>query len=157
VLTSPFRDYVADADELLVENGQGSAGLQRPAVDQVVEALVRTVDAIRAAGKKAVIVAPPPASGMNMGLCHERLSSGKIFIGSDDCSIPRADYLKWDKDVLTVLGRASAKAHVNVVGLSNFLCDKNRCRTSLSGTPLYRDQGHLSYDGSVVLADKAKG
>jgi len=39
-----------------------------------------------------------------------------------------------------------------VVSFDPFLCDDRRCRTDLDGTLLYRDEGHLSYDGSVALA-----
>jgi hypothetical protein len=38
-----------------------------------------------------------------------------------------------------------------VVSFDTFLCDAKKCRTELDGTFLYRDEGHLSYDGSIVL------
>lgn len=39
-----------------------------------------------------------------------------------------------------------------MVSFDAFLCDAKACRTELDGTFPYRDDGHLSYDGSVPLA-----
>ncbi|HVC16957.1 MAG TPA: SGNH hydrolase domain-containing protein [Rhodanobacter sp.] len=33
-----------------------------------------------------------------------------------------------------------------------FLCDARKCRAELDGAFLYRDEGHLSYVGSIMLA-----
>ena len=39
-----------------------------------------------------------------------------------------------------------------MVSFDDLLCDAQRCRTELDGTFVYRDEGHLSYQGSVAVA-----
>ena len=36
--------------------------------------------------------------------------------------------------------------------MDDVLCANGRCATEIDGTFVYRDSGHLSYDGSVLIA-----
>jgi len=44
------------------------------------------------------------------------------------------------------------RAGVPVLRFEPFLCNAQVCKTSIDGTMVYRDEGHLSYEGSKLLA-----
>jgi len=43
---------------------------------------------------------------------------------------------------------------VEIIDFSEYLCESGMCRTQIENTFIYRDEGHLSYEGSVFLANK---
>jgi peptidoglycan/LPS O-acetylase OafA/YrhL len=120
-----------------------------------VEATRRTVEKLRTLGKRFVIVAPPPASGFDIGRCLERKVTGKFIIGSNiDCNIPIDDYHKKRAPVLNFLKLVHRELDVPLVYFDEILCSGSSCITSLDGTFVYRDSGHLSYEGSQMVAEK---
>jgi hypothetical protein len=110
----------------------------------------RTVESLRAMGKMVVVVAPPPKTGVDLGLCVERLQSGLPSLGVPaDCSIDVSAYRASRKDVIGLLQRITATAQVNVIWPGDEFCRGSRCKTVDGGTPIYRDAGHFSYEGSI--------
>ena len=58
-------------------------------VDDAVADMRETVRTLRALGKKVVLIAPPPALDIDIGLCLERRDSGKLTLGPhSDCTRP---------------------------------------------------------------------
>ena len=114
------------------------------------------VDAVRAAGRKVVIVAPPPSIGIDFGECAERKLQGRVILGQySDCRMPLSAALAVRAPVLELLRQVSQKADVEVISLYDVLCDEMTCKTEMDGKLLYRDQGHLSYDGSKAVARRS--
>jgi len=153
VLASPFVQYVnADWMQVLKSGVQWTTA---PAdVDASAAALHRTVLALRAAGKRVVLVAPPPASDFNVGACLERLLTGRIrFGGSEHCVIPMEKYREKRRLVIELM-TAVEKLGVPVINVADALCDDRVCQTMIDGTLIYRDGGHLSYEGSKLLAQR---
>lgn len=151
VLSSALLQYVDDGwvQVAATERGVTESG---PAVETAAAALANTARAVREAGKKVVLVAPPPSTDVDVGACLERQLSGRLRIGGQtDCTIPVADYQARRARVLA-LTAAIERAGVPVIRLADFLCDARACVTMLDGTLVYRDAGHLSYDGSRLLA-----
>ncbi len=153
VLSSPFNAYVAQGryrhlsrHELRLDDNEADA-------DRTVEAMQRTVKAVRELGKQVVVVAPPPSAHFNIGACLERMTSGRLLLGAPfGCEVDAKAYAAARTEVLRLLVRMTDEAGVEVVRFDDFLCDESRCRTSIEGTLLYRDGSHLSYDGSRLLA-----
>ncbi|MCV9998539.1 acyltransferase [Pararhizobium sp. YC-54] len=136
-----------DANEPYLLEGEQQA--------RAVEGLKATIDAVRAAGKKIVIIAPPPQSGLDIGRCSERLQRGLPVLGAmTGCQISQASYERTRKPVLGVLGAVSSAADIAVIRFDPFLCHSGGCDTSADGIALYRDTGHLSIEGSVTIAKK---
>ena len=82
-----------------------------------------TVAAIRALGKRVVLVAPTPISNFDVGRCVERNASGKIMFGADmaTCEISEARYRTRRASVGALLRRVARDADVPVldmIGLS---------------------------------------
>ncbi|HNT38045.1 MAG TPA: acyltransferase family protein [Rubrivivax sp.] len=139
-----------------VERGQRLQtrdGTMRQSVDAAEEALMATVQAIRAAGKRVSIMAPVPTAAFDVGACLERMISGLPVLGRKDCDIDRRAWVRATSPVLELMRRMEASG-VHVVHPDRVLCGGNVCVTRLDGVPLYRDKAHLSYSGAAVLIRK---
>ncbi|MEO7478128.1 MAG: acyltransferase family protein, partial [Lysobacteraceae bacterium] len=152
VLSSPFYEYF-DPDRRMLRSLAGTTIVQQPDAEVAMDVLRRTVGQLRALGKRVVIVAPPPSDGFDYTHCLERKARHRVLFGSHvDCNIPLVQYHASKRKVLDFLQRLSQQADVEVVSFDPFLCNDQECMTELDGTFLYRDEGHLSIEGSVVLA-----
>lgn len=123
------------------------------AEDEIVSAVQRLAQALRAHGKRLVWVAPPPKGGFNAGACLERRRLGLLTLGAPaDCRIVRADEPPVQRRIAALLDRIERETGVPVLRLDKALCDERACRTAdPDGLPLYRDAGHLSVEGSRRL------
>lgn len=155
VLSSPLRTYLGgDAFDVLVER-QGGYRQIPPDANLALQHLSATIMRIRALGRRVVLIAPPPSSNFNIGACLERLQEGKLILGApNDCVIDEDDYRRRRSNVLELLERLSGAAKVNVIRFDPLLCNGTHCRTSIEGTALYRDSGHLSIAGSRLLGQR---
>ena len=57
-----------------------------------------------------------------------------------------------DSEVIALL--SAVKDEATVVWLSDGICENSRCRAAIEATWLYRDEGHLSIEGSQFIARK---
>lgn len=157
VLSSSWFQYL-DREKFQLLQRLPSDALQTLPADAglALAGLQRTVRQIHALGKKAVLVAPPPGSKFDIGACLQRRAEGKVSFGaSDDCAIDLQQYHQSRAAILALLARLPAEAGIEVLRLDPYLCDSRRCVAELDGRFLYRDAGHLSYDGSTLLAQRA--
>lgn len=152
VVASPFASYVIPEERLMRRTPAGGLVAVTPSLDEAVAGVIRTADAVRALGRRIVVVAPPPTNGANVARCAERIAKGLPVFGiADDCAIriPPGE---------TVYGGLQSfferlqRAGIPVIDFSVALCDAGTCRTTDSGQSIYRDAGHLSYAGSVIAA-----
>ncbi|PDT33376.1 MULTISPECIES: SGNH hydrolase domain-containing protein, partial [Sinorhizobium] len=82
---------------------------------------------------------------------------GSLMLGRySDCKIYVSDYRRMRSRTLELLNQVAMKADVEVISYHDFLCDDTTCKTEIDGTFLYRDSGHLSYEGSEVIARKTR-
>jgi hypothetical protein len=131
----------------------GRATIEMPGAAIALDALDATIQRLHALGKRVVIVAPPPSTGFDYTHCLERKARNRTLFGRlIDCNIPLPQYHASKREVFAFLQQARARTGIEVVSFDPFLCDDRQCRTELEGTILYRDEGHLSNDGSVALA-----
>ncbi len=152
VLSSPFYEYFDPARRML-RVVDGRATIEKPGAAIALDALDATIQRLHALGKRVVIVAPPPSTGFDYTHCLERKARNRTLFGRlIDCNIPLPQYHASKREVFAFLQQARARTGIEVVSFDPFLCDDRQCRTELEGTILYRDEGHLSNDGSVALA-----
>jgi peptidoglycan/LPS O-acetylase OafA/YrhL len=164
VMASPYLQYLSGSRILSQATQSANADPSVPIEidgdeDIAVKALVRSIAAVRASGKKVVLVAPPPAaSGVDYARCLEIRTNGKLFMGADNpsCAISVAKYLSNGAPVKALLDRVSKEARVSVFSFDDYLCHGGTCAVELDGTPLYRDGGHLSNAGSRLLGGRIK-
>lgn len=113
---------------------------------------VETISALRDMGKRVVLIAPPPTSDFNIGECLEREASGMLVLGRSNCDVRYEKYVSARSNVTRLLDAIHAATGVQIITPADVTCDGNICRTKIDGKYLYRDRGHLTYDGSVTLA-----
>lgn len=155
VLASLFSQYVSSPDSMHLTRNDSGYVVQDALSTDAVASMVATIDAIRSAGKKVVVVAPPPSAEFNIGACLERRVTGRLMLGSqNNCEISADRYRLRQAPVRELLDQVAKKADVNLINFDDFLCNEFVCKTSLDGAFLYRDGGHFSYDGSEVVAKK---
>ncbi len=158
VLSSAFAQYLGGRTWMrnlnLLRTESGEIVEVEPSMSLAIERLRVTVTKLRSLGKKVVVVGPPPASGFNLGQCLELKASGKVFLGADGdaCRISAPGYQQRRAPVLQFLAKLPSLAAVSVVGFDDVLCSARTCETELNGEFIYRDEGHLSVEGSRQLA-----
>ncbi|MCX2865013.1 acyltransferase family protein [Paucibacter sp. PLA-PC-4] len=152
VLSSPLLQYVDGARWTHLVRGETGIAAVSPTPTLAAKALLATVAELRAAGKEVVLVAPPPSADFNIGACLERRLSGRIALGGyEGCEVPLAIYRDKRAAVIELLD-AVELAGLEVIRIDRFLCGEQSCKTQIDGTIIYRDSGHLSHEGSRLLA-----
>ncbi len=142
VLASPFSQYVNPAAHIY------SGGVTiKSNKGLVIEKFMSTLDWLERRGIQPVVFAPPPANGRNIGKCLGR----SLWFGtkSAQCDVMPADHAKIGGDVIEFLEAVGGR--YRVFWLSDFLCDRTKCRAQIGKTWIYRDGGHLSHEGSRFL------
>jgi len=88
----------------------GRLVVRDPSISDAIKHMQETILKIRSLGKRVVVVAPPPASNFDIGLCLERKASGKPTFGADNgCQIAVSDYHRYHARVLEFLARLPAR------------------------------------------------
>ena len=151
VMSSPYH-YLLGGQLFTTERG-----VINGSVENVGNALVNTIRAVRALGKRVVLVGPPPSTGFDMGICNERTETAKFSFGANGgCEVDYAAYRARYEPVWRMLSNVSKQAGVEVISFDDELCDvaKNSCVTKRDGVIIYRDNGHFSIEGSLWVAKK---
>jgi hypothetical protein len=152
LIASPFAAPVSKGGRMLVRRGEGFEE-QATSSAVAIEGIKALVDQVRAMGKRVVVVAPPPSSGVNIGECLERKARGRVILGKySNCEIPVSDHVAHRSRTLQMLSQLRHDASVEVVSFNDALCDDRFCKTHVDNTFIYRDGGHLSVEGSEVVA-----
>ncbi len=148
VLSSPFVQYLGEQGySLLTPDGE-----KPPSMEFAVERMKATIDTLRRAGKRVVLVAPLPQADYNMGDCAERLLLGKPVLGRiDACRFSLDAYRERHKTVMAFLEQMEKDNYAKVFRFEDFLCDNGLCVSTKDGVSIYRDLVHLSYSGSEYL------
>lgn len=101
------------------------------------------MDAIRSTGAEIVFVSPTPSSGWDIGQCSLR----SVYFSEDDdrCNFP----LQLQTRPYQLLRMVSDD--VPVYWIHKDICAGGVCDVIKGGTLIYRDEGHLSREGSAYL------
>lgn len=136
----------------LERNGDGPIVEATLSPDLTVRHMAETVRKIRALGRKVVLISSPPRSIYNIGSCLERQLTGKPNFGPyQDCRVEMTPTRALPPHTDELYLRFPKEAGLDVVHLADGLCDKTDCKTTLNGKWIYRDVGHLTYEGSEEI------
>ena len=142
VMSSPFRQYVGAGATVMTRDGQIVAGAEVAA-----QAMLNTLERIRQLGKVPVVFSPTPGNGHNIGRCLMRAT---LFdVPHSACDIDAAQSSLRQAPVREFLRKVQAVAPV--VWLDEGMCLEGVCKAALDGVFMYRDDGHLSHEGSAYL------
>ncbi|GAA0413078.1 acyltransferase family protein [Cocleimonas flava] len=146
VLSSPFSQYLAEGSEVLLANGE-RAPANRALITKEFE---NTLEALVNIGIKPIVFSPPPANGINLGRCLTRADwKGKAL---DACNFNKDKMLDIRQTVYEFLDTIEDK--YQVVRLDDYMCESQECNTHIDSTYLFRDEGHLSHEGTALLGKK---
>ena len=129
--------------------GDGPAGGN---AEHVETGLRRTVDAIRALGRRVVIVNQVPEIGYDVPSANY---SAKLT-GKDVNALiapTRAEFLERSGDSRRIIGAIAAELSVATIDPANRFCDAQLCRVIEDDIPLYRDDNHLSLYGCLAVSN----
>ncbi len=142
VLSSKFEQYVGDGKTVMLRNGRVVDGLQIALAQ-----FKHTLDELKALGIKPIIFAPPPSPGFNAGKCLE--NALKFDEALNVCRFNASDAAARSKSVLEFLSQISHD--YNVVWLNGAICQDDLCLAAKGDTFIYRDEEHLSHEGSALI------
>ena len=148
ILSSPFiilQKDILTADRRRIQ--ADAAGLRN--LPLVRKKLLETIDAIRRTGRRVVLVSPTPGNKTDVGQCLIRtLHFGEA---EDMCDFTR--YPGLENNARFRLMDAVAD-DVGVINLADMICPDRKCDTIQQGKIIYRDDGHLTVEGSAYLGGK---
>jgi peptidoglycan/LPS O-acetylase OafA/YrhL len=111
--------------------------------------LGRTLDALKALGRRVVVVSQAPENEFELPQAMARAR----WLGREvDFAPARADYEARNAFVEGLLEAAVAREEAEVLDLAAALCDDVRCPVERDGAPLYHDSNHLSAGFAPELA-----
>lgn len=146
VMSSSFYTYLdIENTSLLYQDGQ----IKKSEMNLVVKEFENTLHFIKSLGIKPVIFSPTPE--------NNREDLGKCLV--------RAEFFNRNKDECNFIAEESSRfmgivvheflqriaENFDVIRLDNFLCKESKCITHIDETFIYRDKGHLSYEGSAIV------
>lgn len=144
VLSTTMQTYLNfDTGEYLTFNG-----LTKADYNLLIDAFKNTVAELKKLNITPIIISPPPKAGFDVGECLEREYGGALLM-RNSCDISRIDYENYQVAVNKVLTELESVARV--IWLKDYLCDDKSCNVYVDDTFLYRDAGHLSVDGSILI------
>lgn len=125
----------------------------RAGPELTLEGLSRTIETLRARQLKVVLVRDTPDIG------SELVEYCKLTprFNPRDCSMPRREYLEYRRQEDELLrGLRKKFPDLAVFDPIDSLCDQERCYLMRNGVLLFRDNHHLSVNGSKLLASDLK-
>lgn len=141
--------FVSSAFAVLDKQGIRQDGTPTPGpvdIGRVEDLMRQTLLSLRQAGKDVILVSPTPTADFDVGNCIIRSQ----LYGSDParCDFPFAEAT--NSQLFPLMDRLSDTA--TVVRLDSLICPSGLCAAQRDGVPLYRDAGHLSHEGSAIIA-----
>jgi hypothetical protein len=118
--------------------------------------LRRTITALEKQGKNIVLVTQVPEVGHDVpSATYSAKLTGRDVNAMIAPSIE--EYRERTSIVTRVFGTLDAERHLTIVDPGKLLCQGKNCRVVLDGTPLYRDDNHLSLRGCVLVSSLFDG
>lgn len=146
VISSPFGQYLSQ--DILHRNGN----LLKSNMDTVTSEFIKTMNELKSMGIIPIVFASPPSNGNDLGRCLAKAEWLKLNL--DNCDFNISQLSKERIRTYTFLDNLLSKYKVKIIRLDNFLCNKIHCKTHFDSIWVYRDKGHLSYEGSTELGKR---
>lgn len=115
------------------------------------EAMVRTITEIIGHGSTPVLIKGNPTFGFDVSSCT---LNNLRFDLDKNCHLKREDYNEkfgeWGQFVEELQEQFD---QLVVIDPAKVMCDEHWCYSELEGLPLYKDSGHLNYEGSKLIGE----
>lgn len=146
VLASLFHQYALPDWRLLLRDGN-VIDTDPATVDR---ALRNTLDQLKQVGVEVVIISPTPQDGRDVGRCAIKAMMNDR--SADVCNIALDDVERAQKNRFDLL--RGIEKEVRIIWLADGMCEGGICKAMMDGKIIYRDDGHLSIEGSAYLGRK---
>lgn len=145
LLSSRFSYLVESGKTVFTRDGKIRQGIE------VTEAhLLTTLSSLKEIGVKTVVFSPPPATGKQIGRCL--LGAIQFHEDKNVCNFLLADARREQQRTNALL--SATERNSKVVWLEKGICTKGICNASAGEVIIYRDNGHLSHEGSAHLGKR---
>lgn len=124
--------------------------------DIFLESLAITIKRLQAAHKRVAIISTTPEMGFNPKYCFGEIK-GLVFQrrAKSTCAIERSAFIDRNNRTQTALEKIKSRyPSILIIEPSEAICKEHLCWAESDGKPLYRDEDHLSFFGSQLLAEK---
>lgn len=157
IIAASFGQYTVSGYQMMRRTEDGENIIEGSNLETAKADLRQLVVDLILAGKNVIVVSPPPGVDESTVTCSERLISHKFMIGERvNCDNAAAPYRIGNHSIDALL-RVAVSAGAKEIRWADGMCDQEVCHSILDGVALYRDVGHLSYDGAKeVLVLMAK-
>ncbi|MGB0907997.1 MAG: acyltransferase family protein [Maricaulaceae bacterium] len=109
--------------------------------------MIETAEMILAMGKTPVFVTPPPNNGTELGHCLGNALARQLPLSA--CDYSREHITENGKTTFAIFDKLKNK--YTVVDLRDIFCSDGTCIASYEDVFLYRDNGHISVEGSNFI------
>lgn len=141
-----------DAIHLMIKSKYANAKPNEDYTDVFADAMSRTLMMLTKADKKVIFIVDAPELGFAPELCVDARPYKIIDNKKIVCGIPKDIYLKRNAAYLNIVDQqAVAFPNVKFLHTSKHLCDDHFCYAKKDGIIFYRDDDHLSYEGSLKM------
>jgi peptidoglycan/LPS O-acetylase OafA/YrhL len=141
-----------DAIFLKIKSNFAKAKSDEDFTDVFADAMTRTLSMLTNANKKVIFIVDAPEMGFAPETCVEIRPFKLIDNKKTTCGIPKGVFDKRNASYLTIIAtQAKAFPHVKFLFPSKYLCDDQFCYAKKGDIIFYRDDDHLSYEGSLEL------
>ena len=144
VVSSPFFQYLDPRNRYLTDAGMSDVDSR-----VAVKAFLDTLDKLESIGVTPIVISPPPAMGMDIGRCL--VKAAYFDVDSSICDFSRVQADRYRPSVVEYL-KLVERRH-RVIWLDQTMCDSRTCRTAAGDLFLYRDEEHLSHEGSRNIGE----
>jgi peptidoglycan/LPS O-acetylase OafA/YrhL len=124
---------------------------QYPNPDLFSDAMVKTIEKISEHGSIPVLIQGNPTFDYNVSNCT---LNNLRFELEEKCHMDRTSYQEnfqnWNKFVDQL---SSKFDQLIVIDPAKVMCNDELCYSELDDTPLYKDSGHLNYEGSKLIGE----
>ena len=147
VISSPYPQLAA-SNYVTDRSGRNFIATPNDSYNMVVS----TINQLKRIGKRVTIVAPTPEDkfGKDIGFCLLKRSS--LNLDRSVCDFSSSDMSDKQKEIYRRINIISQD--VNVVWLKDAICNDGICHSTMNNKLIYRDKGHLSYEGSELIGKK---
>lgn len=146
VLGGLYFQYLKEGNAILTDDGR-VVPAEGPLLLQELRATLRRLGEL---GVSVVLVAPPPANGIDIGKCLAR----SVLIGRslEHCDFTLDEMSQGRRQVYQLLSALASETRI--IWLHQLMCPDGRCATHDGDTFLFIDDGHLSREGANLLGQK---
>ena len=116
------------------------------------DAMIRTLKMLTHANKRVIFIVDAPEMGFAPELCVDVRPFKLIDNKKITCGIPKAVFDKRNASYLAIIAtQTKTFPKVKFLYPSKHLCDDQFCYAKKDGIIFYRDDDHLSYEGSLQM------